>query len=74
MNTTLIPLPVLPRRLRELAGEATAEVPSYRYLYERVLNGIIPAEQRNGRWYVREQDARALVKEHSGPGRRRQRG
>ena len=45
-----IPLPAVPRKMRELTGEAP---PTYRQIYAAVLNGAVKAEQgSNGRWRV----------------------
>jgi hypothetical protein len=53
MSETTIPLPLLPRELRELTDRA----PSYRALYLAALDGRIPATiGRNGRWSVDRHD------------------
>jgi hypothetical protein len=44
-----VPLAQLPRELQHLTG---ARSPSYRTLYNAVLDAVIPAELINGRWYV----------------------
>jgi hypothetical protein len=48
----LIPLAKLPIVLREIMKERAEITPGYRALYNRVLDGEIPAQQKNGRWYV----------------------
>ena len=45
----------LPRELARVLGESFT-LPSYRQIYTRVLNGEIPADRSNGRWYVRRDD------------------
>ncbi|APT48399.1 hypothetical protein HVPorG_04695 (plasmid) [Roseomonas mucosa] len=56
-----IPLSQLPRELRSAAdildreGKALQGV-KYRTLYGAVLDGMIPAEQHGGRWYVQRED------------------
>jgi hypothetical protein len=53
MSETTIPLPLLPRELRELTDRA----PSYRALYLAALDGRIPATiGGNGRWSVDRHD------------------
>jgi hypothetical protein len=49
MRHDLVSLPQLVRELMKLSGGR--RVPNYRELYSMTLNGIIPAEQHNGRWY-----------------------
>jgi hypothetical protein len=46
----LTPLPKLPRVLAEHTGKPT---PSYRRLCQLTLDGRLPAEHDNGRWFVR---------------------
>lgn len=55
-----ISLTDLPRKLREITG-GKAAVPSYRVLYARVVDGVLPAERHNGRWRVTETVARDLA-------------
>ncbi len=54
-----IPLAQLPRRLKELSPDGNA--PGYRTLYLKVLDGVIPAEQQNGRWRVADADVPAIA-------------
>ena len=51
-NDADIPLPKLPRALRDACGDA----PSYGAVYRAVLDGTIPARQDRGRWYVARTD------------------
>ena len=52
-------LPQLPRKLYDLTGRP---VPGgYRRLYLHVIEGRIPAEQDNGRWYVADADVPAIA-------------
>jgi hypothetical protein len=44
-----IPLALVPTALKALTG---VQPPKYRTLYTAILDGKMPAEQRNGRWYV----------------------
>jgi hypothetical protein len=45
-----IPLPLVPRKVRELTGE---QPPTYRQVYAAVVNGAVKAEQgSNGRYRV----------------------
>jgi hypothetical protein len=54
-----IPLTRLPREIAKLTG---GPAPSYRQLYSAVLNGTIPAEQReNGRYDCGEHDVPAIA-------------
>jgi hypothetical protein len=48
----------VPRELAPLTGEST---PTYRKIYESVLNGLIPAEQIRGRWFVSRNDLPAIA-------------
>jgi len=52
------PLSNLPRRLAELTGSA---IPNGRKLYAHVVDGVLPAEQVNGRWYIAEADLPQIV-------------
>jgi hypothetical protein len=49
----LIPLPRLALKIRQLTGESDL---SYSRIYRAIIDGRIPAVQRNGRYYVREMD------------------
>jgi hypothetical protein len=51
MSNDRISLSETPGVLAKLVGDK-APVPTYREIYSRVLNGQIPAERRNGRWYL----------------------
>ena len=59
---SLVPLPALSLRLRELTGAAIG--PSYGVLYRATLSGRLPAQQENGKFYFNSDDlpgiARAL--------------
>ena len=46
---------------RELARRFGGSAPAYRRLYELVLDGKLPAEQVNGRWFVDEADLPAIA-------------
>jgi hypothetical protein len=48
----------LPRELAPITGKLT---PTYRKIYESVLNGLIPAEQIRGRWFVSRNDLPAIA-------------
>lgn len=54
-----IPLARLPRELRALTGE---DGPGYRTIYNKVLDGVIPAEQHNGRWFVPRSELGTVAK------------
>lgn len=60
MDNNCINLARVPRALSELVG-GRAPVPTYRTIYARVLDGSIPAEQRNGRWYMHQRDVDTLA-------------
>jgi len=51
MPEDVIPLPDLPRAMRELGTSAT-----YLTAWRAVVAGDIPAERRGGRWCVRKAD------------------
>jgi hypothetical protein len=48
----------LPREIAAITGNPP---PSYRKVYERVLDGLIPAERLNGRWFVQESHLPAIA-------------
>jgi len=48
-----VALTALPRDLNALTG---SQSPSYRRLYFMVLDGRVPAQQVNGRYFVRRSD------------------
>ena len=48
----------LTRELRTLTGQ---ETPTKRKLYELIVDGYLPAEQVNGRWYVTRADLPAIA-------------
>lgn len=52
----LIGITYLPRELRELGATAT-----YRTIYRMVIDGAIPAETVNGRWFVRRADLQKIA-------------
>lgn len=58
MQENPINLAQLPRELARLTG---GNPPAYRDLYQRVLNGQIPAESVNGRWYVAAADLPSIA-------------
>lgn len=55
---TLIPLPKLAGKLRELTGK---DAPSYVKLYHLLLDGRLPSETRNGRYFIRDTDLPAVM-------------
>ena len=59
MSDDRIPLALLPRALREKYGDAV--ICNYRALYSRVVDGVIPAAQRNGRWSVESNDLDSIA-------------
>lgn len=58
MNDAQIPLPHLARELAALTG---AEPPTYRKLYNLVLDGFIPTDFRNGRHYLQRDRLRDVA-------------
>lgn len=53
-DNSRIPLPLLPRKLREATGELP---PSYGRCYQGIVDGRIPAEQDGrGRWVIKAND------------------
>jgi hypothetical protein len=46
-----VPISLLPRKLEAATGQPP---PAPRWLYDRVLRGVIPAERISGRWYFDE--------------------
>jgi hypothetical protein len=58
-DESVIPLPQLPRELRALTGQ---EPPSYRTIYNMVVDDIIPAELVRGRWQIARPDLRGIAK------------
>ncbi len=48
-----IPLPRLPSMLRELIG---GDVPTYQVFWRGIVDGRLPAQQRNGRHFVHRAD------------------
>ena len=48
MTKTLLPLTAAPVEERRLFGRSSR----YRTWYEAILDGKVPAEQCNGRWYL----------------------
>jgi hypothetical protein len=58
MENHYISIAHLPRELAPLTGKIT---PTYRKIYESVLNGLIPAEQVRGRWFVSRKDLPAIA-------------
>lgn len=52
-----LPLPDLPRALRDLTGKRV----SYSLLYKRVLDGDLPARREGGRWSVRAGDVKGIA-------------
>jgi hypothetical protein len=59
-NESTIPLTLLPRELSAYTGKPAK---SYRYLYSKVLDGVIPAELINGRWSVQRANVPAIAAE-----------
>lgn len=57
-NQETVALTALPRELATLTGKPS---PSYRRLYSLTLDGSLPAEQDNGRWFVRRTDLPAIA-------------
>jgi len=55
----LIALPDLPRELTELTGESP---PNNRKCYAKIVDGLLPAEKKNGRWYTRRRDLPEIAK------------
>lgn len=58
MLDDLIPLAQVPRAISHLTGEAS---PSYRAIYNRTLDGGLPAQRIGGRWHIRAADLPAVV-------------
>lgn len=56
--TNTIPLTSLSRELNAFTGQPS---PSYRRLYGLTLDGRLPAEQVNGRWFVQRSDMPAIA-------------
>jgi hypothetical protein len=54
-----IPLPLLIGRLRE---DYTGDLPKYRRTHIDAMEGLFPAERRNGRWYAADQNLPAIAK------------
>jgi hypothetical protein len=59
----VISLSHLRSALIEMTGTAE-KVPNYRALYNKVLDGTIPAKQENGRWKVTSETARELAQHY----------
>jgi hypothetical protein len=57
LNQEKVALTKLPRELVTLTGTS----PSYRQLWCLTVDGIIPAEQVNGRWHVARADVPAIA-------------
>jgi hypothetical protein len=53
MQEGKVPLSQLPRRLAALPG-VRVPAPSYRSLYNLVVDGVLAADNLNGRWYFDE--------------------
>lgn len=51
MTNDRVSLSETPGALAKLVGDK-AHIPTYRQIYSQVLNGQIPAERCNGRWYL----------------------
>jgi hypothetical protein len=51
MRDDPVSLSETPGALAKLVGDK-AHIPTYRQIYSQVLNGQMPAERRNGRWYL----------------------
>jgi hypothetical protein len=49
----LIPTSQISRRLADFTGR---DVPGYKRMYQLVIDGLIPAEQISGRWFIRAAD------------------
>jgi hypothetical protein len=52
-KSEMVALPALPRELTAYAGR---QAPTYRKLWSMTVDGLIPAEQINGRYQVRRAD------------------
>lgn len=48
----------LPRLLRD---RYSGKIPTYRAIYARVLDGVLPGETRNGRWHFHQEDVAAIA-------------
>ena len=59
MSDDLINLTCAPREIGELTGK---KPPTYRSLYNRVVDGQLPAERHNGRWYLSRADLANIAK------------
>ena len=57
-NESTIPLALLPR---ELSAHTGKPAPNYRRLYGMILDGLIPAEPINSRWFVRRDDLSTIA-------------
>ncbi|UEM08230.1 hypothetical protein JL101_036425 (plasmid) [Skermanella rosea] len=53
-----VPLPDVPRLIREMTGHRV----TYGDLYRRVLDGDLPAQRDRGRWRVRTGDVPTIAK------------
>ena len=62
MTDATINLARIPSTVRSMVGR-DAQVPSYQQLYHRVVSGTLPAEQRNGRWYLARPEVEAIARE-----------
>ena len=52
------PLPRLPREFLRVTGRAA---PPYRKIHALALDGQLPAEFRNGRWFYAEADQAEII-------------
>lgn len=52
-NPEMVALSALPRDLSALTGQ---QAPNYRKMWSMVVDGLLPAEQVNGRYRVRRAD------------------
>jgi hypothetical protein len=57
MPSESIPLVLLPRELNDRFGRS----PSYRQLYNQVLDGKLPAQQEGARWFVSRGDIEKIA-------------
>jgi hypothetical protein len=60
MKEGKVPLSELARKLAALPGVRTPP-PSYRKLYNLVVDNELPAERENGRWYFAEDQLPAIA-------------
>lgn len=54
-----IALVSVPRELKALTGGIS---PTYRQIWQAAADGDLPAEQINGRWYIKRADLPAIAK------------